>query len=143
MKTKLSAALFFVFLLTLGVNAQESYGGRSLSGVKSDFKAVGAVARVKIISIDLAADAGHPLYKVESEVIETFKGKMAKGKVFAFYFNAEEDYDVQQLTGKEWVVFLEKEGPVPNGGNGWYELENSKIPASLKLSANLRKLKKG
>lgn len=141
MKTKLTAILFNLFLFTLGISAQETYGGRDLSGIKADFKSVGAVARVKISSIELAAAAAHPLYKVESAVIETFKGKMKKGK-FVFYFHAEEDYDVQQLTGKEWVVFLEKEGPVPGGGKGWYELENSKIPASEKLGAQLRKLKK-
>ena len=128
-------------MLALGVSAQETYGGRELSGIKSDLKAVGAVAHVKIEKIEFAAEDVHPLYKVESTVIETFKGKMKKGK-FVFYFHAEEDYNVQQLTGKEWVVFLEKEGPVPNGGNGWYELENSKIPASVKLSTQLRKLKK-
>jgi hypothetical protein len=142
MKTKISVVLLSILLLAIGASAQDNYGGRELSGIKSDFKSVGAVAHVKINSIEKAADAAHPLYKVESTVVETFKGKMAKGKSFVFYFNAEEDYDVQKLTGKEWVVFLEKEGTVPAGGNGWYELENSTIPASAKLSAQLRKLKK-
>jgi hypothetical protein len=138
MKTKLSAILFSIFLLALGANAQQTYGGRELSGIKSDFKAVGAVAHVKIDKIELAADDVHPLYKIESAVIETFKGKMKKGK-FVFYFHAEEGYNVQQLAGKEFVIFLESEAPVPGGGNGWYELENSKIPASVKLSAELKK----
>lgn len=142
MKIKLSSILFCIFLLTLAVNAQESFGGRDFSGIKADFKAVAAVARVKINRIELAAEAAHPLYKVEGVVVETFKGKTKKGQNLTFYFSAEEGYDAQQLTGKEWVVFLEKESPVPNGGNGWYELENSKLPASEKLGARLRKLKK-
>jgi hypothetical protein len=142
MKTKLSAILFCIILLAFGVSAQENYGGRAFSGIKADFKTVGAVVHVKINRIELAAEAVHPLYKVESEVIETFKGKTKKNQTLMFYFNAEEDYDAQLLTGKEWIVFLEKEGPVPSGGTGWYELENSKLPASEKLAARLRKLKK-
>lgn len=141
MKTKLFAVLFFVSMFAVGVSAQQSYGGRDLAGIKTDFKAVGAVAHVKINKVVFAADDVHPLYKIESTVVETFKGKIRKGK-FTFYFHAEEDYDVQQLVDKEFVVFLESEAAVPGGGKGWYELENSKIGASVKLSAQLRKLKK-
>lgn len=141
MKIKLLATLFFVVLFSVGAGAQESFGGRDFSGIKADFKTVGAVVLVKIKAVELAAEAAHPLYKVESEIVETFKGKTKKNQTLTFYFSAEEGYDAEQLTGKEWVVFLEKERPVPNGGNGWYELENSKVPASEKLSARLRKLK--
>lgn len=141
MKIKLLATLFFVVLFVVGAGAQESYSGRDFSGIKADFKTVGAVVHVKIKTVELAAEGAHSLYKVESEVVETFKGKTRKGQTLTFYFDAEDGYDAQQLAGKEWVVFLEKQGPVPNGGNGWYELENSKVPASAKLDARLRKLK--
>lgn len=141
MKIKLLATLFFVVLFVVGAGAQESYSGRDFSGIKADFKTVGAVVHVKIKTVELAAEGAHSLYKVESEVVETFKGKTKKGQTLTFYFDAEDGYDAQQLAGKEWVVFLEKQGPVPNGGNGWYELENSKVPASAKLDARLRKLK--
>ena len=141
MKIKLLATLFFVVLFVVGAGAQESYSGRDFSGIKADFKTVGAVVHVKIKTVELAAEGAHSLYKVESEVVETFNGKTKKGQTLTFYFDAEDGYDAQQLAGKEWVVFLEKQGPVPNGGNGWYELENSKVPASAKLDARLRKLK--
>ena len=141
MKIKLLATLTFVFLLSVGAYAQENFGGRELSGIKADFKAVRSVVHVRIKSIKLAADVGHSLYKVESQVIESFKGNAKKGRALTFYFDAEEDYDPQVLVGKQWVVFLEKQGPVPNGGNGWYELENSKVPASAKLSKRLRTIK--
>lgn len=142
MKIKLLAVLFFVVLFSIGADAQESFGGRDFSGIKADFKAVGAVVHVKIKTIELAAEAAHPLYKVESEVVETFKGKIGKGKAFTFYFNAEENYNPQPLVDKEWIVFLERQRPIPSGGNGWYQLENSTIPASEKLGRRLRKLKK-
>lgn len=138
---KLLATLLFIALFSFAAAAQADFDGRSLDGIKADYKSVGAVAHVKITKISLAAKAGHSLYAVESQLIETFKGKVKKAAPFTFYFDAEEDYDAQQLVGKDWVIFLEKERPAPNGGKGWYELENSKIPASKKLSAALRKLK--
>jgi len=138
---KLLTTLLFIALFTFGATAQEDFGGRSFDGIKGDYKSVGAVAHVKITKISLAVKGAHSLYAVESELIETFKGKIKKTAPFTFYFDAEEDYDAQQLVGKEWVVFLEKERPTPTGGKGWYELENSKAPASKKLSVQLRKLK--
>lgn len=138
---KLLLTLVFIALFSCGASAQADFDGRSLDGIKADYRAVGAVAHVKITKISLAAKGIHSLYAVESKLIETFKGKVKKGTPFTFYFDAEEDYDAQQLVGKDWVVFLEKERPTPNGGKGWYELENSKAPASKKLSAELRKLK--
>lgn len=139
---KLLLTLLFIALFSFAAAAQEDFDGRSLDGIKGDYKSVGAVAHVKITKITFAAKSVHNLYAVESELIETFKGRIKKAAPFVFYFDAEEDYDVQQLVGKEWVVFLEKERPTPNGGKAWYELENSTIPASAKLSVQLRKLKK-
>jgi hypothetical protein len=139
---KLLLTLLFIALFSFAAFAQEDFGGRSLDGIKGDYKAVGAVVHVKITKITLAGKGVHSLYAVESELVEAFKGKIKKTAPFTFYFDAEEDYNAQQLVGKEWVVFLEKERPTPNGGKAWYELENSKSPASEKLSAELRKLKK-
>jgi hypothetical protein len=141
MKTKLSGILFLVALFALGAHAQKEFDGRSLDGIKQDFKSVGAVAHVKILNIKFAADDIHPLYAVESEVIEIFKGKIEKQKTFTFYFHAEEGFDVKRLIEKDWIVFLEAESLIPAGGKGWYELENSKITASKKLIVKLRNLK--
>lgn len=139
---KLLITLLFIALFSFGSYAQTDFDGRSLDGIRADYKAVGAVAHVKITKISLVARAAHSLYVVESELIETFKGKFKQTKPLTFYFNAEEDYDPQPLVGKNWIVFLEKERPTPKGEKGWYELENSKIPASKNLSAELRKLRK-
>lgn len=138
---KLLLTLLFIALFSFGAVAQEDFDGRSLNGIKGDYKSVGAVAHVKITKISLAAKSVHSLYAVESELIETFKGKIKKSTPFTFYFDAEEDYNAQQLVGKNWIVFLEKERPTPKGGKGWYELENSMTPSSPKLIAQLRKLR--
>jgi hypothetical protein len=133
-----------LLILAVGVSAasaQETFNGRSFSGIKADYKSVLVVAHVKIKNIELAASELNPLYRVESETVEAFKGKLKKGESLTFYFNAEKGYDAQKLAGKEWIVFLEVERPMPSGGKGWFELENSKLTPSKKLGVQLRKLK--
>jgi hypothetical protein len=75
----------------------------------------------------------------ESEIIETFKGAIKKNQTFTFYFHAEEGYDVNRLIGNEWIVFLQKNYPIPTGGKDCYELENSKLTPSKKLEQILSK----
>lgn len=122
-------------------SAQETFDGRSLSSIKADYKAVAAVAHVKITSVQLAANDLNSIYLVESKTLEIFKSKFKKGESLIFYFSAEKGYDAQKLNGKEWIVFLEAERPIPTGGKAWFELENSKLTASKKLIIRLRKFK--
>ncbi len=61
-------------------SAQETFDGRSFSGIKADFKAVAVVAHVKIKRVELIASDLNPLYRVEGETRETFKGKTKRGE---------------------------------------------------------------
>jgi hypothetical protein len=121
------------------VDAVQTFGGRHLSGIKADFKSVAVVALVEIENIELAASDLASVYRVESKTLETFKGKTDES--LTFYFSADEGYDAERLIGKKWIVFLEAERQTPSGDNVRFELENSKLPASEKLVAQLRKLK--
>jgi hypothetical protein len=120
--------------------AQEDSHTQSLSQLKSDYNQVGIVAHVIIKEITLAAQDVHPLYVVRSEIIEPFKGRIKRGQQLEFYFHAEDDYDVKKLLG-EWVVFLEGRHPIPRGGKGWYELENSKLLPSEKNVTKMRRIR--
>ena len=145
MKIHLPQILLLIFLFfCVGSNAQDKFSGRDFAGIKNDFNQVGIVARVKIKDIQLAASDTDSLYKVESKIIESFKGSVKTGQEFTFYFYAEEGYNVKPLLGGEWIVFLDKESPAPPKGKekGWYELENSKLPASKALNKKLRRLKR-
>lgn len=143
MKTQTLPALLLLALFGIVANAQQSdFGGRSIDGIASDYRQVGVVAHVRIKDIKLAAPDIHPLYAVESETVEIFKGEIKKGAPFTFYFHAEETYDVRKLIGKEWVVFLEGKSPDPAKKKVWHELENSKLPASPELSGKLRQFGK-
>jgi hypothetical protein len=133
--------LFFIALFGIGAKAQDGFDGRSFGGIKKDYKLVNPVAHVKIKNIQFAAPDLYPLYIVESEIVESFKGKTKKGQSFVFYFHAEEGFDVKPLIGDKWIVFLQGKYSTPDGGNGCYELENSKLSASLKLITRIRRLK--
>lgn len=138
---KFLLVLLMIALLGATTMAQEEFDGRSFDGIKQDFKAVNAAAHVKIKNIQLSVRDMLSLYEVESEVIEVFKGKIDKSKPFKFYFSAEDGYDVKQLIGNEYVIFLNGKRLVPAGGKGYYELENSKLTASETLVGKLRQLK--
>lgn len=136
-------SLLLIFAVGISTaSAQAEFDGRALSGIKADYKAVAVVAHVKIKNIEFVAADLNQIYRVESETIETFKGKTKKGESLIFYFSAEKGYDVQKLNGKEWIVFLETEREIPTGEKVSFELENSKLTPSKKLVGELRKLKK-
>jgi hypothetical protein len=139
---KLLLAVFISTTFIFSASAQKDSYTQPLSLLKGDYNQVGIVAHVKIKEIKLAAQDVHPLYIVRSEVIEPFKGGVKRGQPLEFYFHAEDDYDVQKLIG-EWVIFLEGRHPIPSGGKGWYELENSKRPPSEKILAKMRRIRNG
>jgi hypothetical protein len=108
--------------------------------IRSDYNQVSVVARVRIKSVKLAAPDIHPLYAARGEVVESFKGKLKRGQSFEFYISAEEDYDINKALG-DWIVFLTGSANTPNGKWGWFELENSSLPASKNNLAAVRQIK--
>lgn len=138
---KLLLATCLLITLSLSALGQNEPYTTPLSRLKGDYNQVAIVAHVKIKNIRFAADDIHPLYVVDSEIVEPFKGRMRRGQQLEFYFHAEEGFDVNQLIGKRWVIFLEGRHPVTPGGKVWYELENSKLPPSQINIARLRRIK--
>jgi hypothetical protein len=133
--------LLIVLILALfsaAIKAQD----RAFSALKSDYKQVQIVALVKIKSVEFAAPDVHPLYAVQSEIIEPFKGKIKRRQALEFYLHIEdgENTDLNKYKGN-WIVFLEGKHPVPKGGKGWYELENSRAKSSKKVVSQMRRIK--
>lgn len=108
--------------------------------IRSDYNQVSIVAHVRIKSVNFAAPDIHPLYLAQSEVIESFKGKLKRGQSFEFYISAEEDYNINKVLG-ERIVFLIGSANTPNRKWGWFELENSNLPVSKKNLAKVRQIK--
>lgn len=138
---KILSALSLLITLSVAVSAQEDFSTLSFSRLKGDYQQVRVVAHVKINSIELAAADVHPLYVVRSVVLEPFKGRLRRGQPLEFYFHAEEDFNVKQLVDRDWIIFLEGKHPIPPGGAGWYELENSTVLPTKPNLAKLRRIK--
>jgi hypothetical protein len=130
--------ILILILLSIGITAQV----RPFSELKSDYQQVQIVAYVKIKSIKYAAPDVYPLYVVQSEIIEPFKGKIKRGQTLEFYLHIEdgENRDLNNHLGNR-IVFLKGRYPVPKGGKGWYELENSRVNASKKAVSQMRRIK--
>jgi hypothetical protein len=137
---KLLLAIYTLSAITIIAYAQGDSSTQTFAQLKRDYNQVGIVAHVNIKEIKFAAEDVHPLYLVKSEIIESFKGKMKRGQPLEFYFHAEEGYDVNRFLG-ERIVFLEGKYPVPAGGKGWYELENSSLLPSETNVARMRRIK--
>jgi len=137
---KILLAIHVLLAFTFCAYTQDDSYTQPLSQLKKDYRQVGIVARVKINSIKFAAQDVHPLYVAQSGIFEPFKGRIKRGQQLEFYFHAEEGYDVNRLLG-EWIVFLKGKYPIPAGGKGWYELENSGLPPSKMNITKMRKIK--
>jgi hypothetical protein len=132
-----------VFILVasgVGALAQENPNTEPLSQLKSDYNQANIVAHVKVKSIKFAAQDVHPLYVVQSEIIEPFKGKIKRGQRLEFYIRLEDDYDINRFLG-ERIVFLEVKIPIPYGGIRLFAMENSSRPASKATLARMRKIR--
>lgn len=137
---KILLAIGLSTLFVLSASAQEDTSTRTLSQLKGDYGQVRIVARVKIREIKFAAASIHTLYVVRGEVLETFKGRLKRGQELEFYFDAEEDYDVSKRP-RELIIFLEGRHPVPGGGKGWYEMENSSVIPTETNLARMRRIR--
>jgi hypothetical protein len=133
-------AIYILIAFSLSAFAQSNSDTRPLSQLKNDYNQVAIVAHLKIRSIKFAAQDVHPLYVVQGEVIEPFKGKLKRGQRLEFYIHVEEDYDVNRFLG-ERILFLEGKYPIPSGGKGWYVLENSSLQPSARNISSMRKIK--
>jgi hypothetical protein len=99
------------------------------------------VAHVRVKSVKFAAPDVHPLYVLESEVVEPLKGRLRRGQPLTFYIALEDDVDANHFLG-EWVVFLEGSANSPTGKWSWFVLENSSLPYSEVIIAEMRKVRR-
>ena len=109
--------------------------------LRQDYKQVGLVAHVRVKSVKFAAPGPHNLYVLESEVVEPLKGRLRRGQPLKFYIALEDGIDANRFLG-EWVVFLEGSSNSPDGRWSWFTLENSSLPYSEVIIAEMRKVRR-
>ena len=109
--------------------------------LRSDYRQVALVAHVKVKSLKFAAPGPHDLYAAESEVVEPLKGRLRRGQPLRFYMAFEQGVKTDRWLG-EWIVFLESSDNSPDGRRSWFTLENSSLPYSEVIIAEMRKVRR-
>ena len=109
--------------------------------LRGDYRQVALVAHVKVRSIKLAAPGPHDLYAAEASVVEPLKGRLRRGQTLRFYMAFEEGVKTDRWLG-DWVVFLEGSSNSPDGRWSWFTLENSSLPYSEVIIAEMRKVRR-
>jgi len=105
MKTVFKLSLV-VLLLPLSSSAQREEVWPSLSYLKNDYKAVSAVAHVRIREAEITGRVGgYENWKIVAEVVESFKGKLRKGDVIEYFHGAEAGLKKEYFNGEK-IVFL-------------------------------------
>ena len=139
---RLLGATLLLLVTCLGAHAQR---GRDdyppFENLRQDYRQVGLVAHVRVRSVEFAAPGPHALYVAESEVVEPLKGGLRRGQPLQFYLALEEDVDANRFLG-DWIVFLEGSRNSPTRRWSWFVLENSSLPYSEVIIAEMRKVRR-
>ena len=136
------ASTLLLLSACLGAAAQE---GRdvypSFDQLRADYKQVAVVAHVRVKSVTFAATDVHPLYVLQSEVVEPLKGRIRRGQPLSCYLAVDEGFDVNSRLG-DWIVFLEGSDNSPTHRWSWFALENSSLPYSKEIITKMRKVRR-
>ena len=141
---KLLAAVLVSAAFVFGANAQNECDAECVSGIKSDYRQVRGVVRVKVEKVELVEDRGYVTYAADGKIVESFKGAFKRGQRLKYYFIAEAGYDVKWYA-KDSIIFLEGTHPVKSQSaeKGWFELENSHREPSVENISIMRRIKTG
>lgn len=119
--------LIVLFVLPVGVSAQDDEEWPSLSYLRSDYKAVAVVAHIRIKEAEITNRiVGYENWRIRAEVIEPFKGKFKKNNAIEYFHGAEAGIKPEYFTGEKIVFLLaerERDGTVR-----YSVLENSTLP---------------
>ena len=101
-------SLLVLFGLPLPATAQDGDQWPSLSYLRSDYRAVMVVARVRVREAEIVKTiGGYEDWHLVGEVIEPFKGKFRKGQTIEFYHGAEKGIRRELFLGDK-IVFLRR-----------------------------------
>ena len=141
MKTVLRASIL-VFLLPFSCSAQDDESWPSLSYLRNDYRSVSVVAHVLIRDAEITGRVGgYENWKVTSEVLESFKGRLRKGDVIEYFQGAEAGLKKEYFKGEK-IVFLLADHNVEKNTIRYSVLENSTLPYTADRARKLRTIKK-
>jgi hypothetical protein len=113
----------------------------SLSYLRSDYKAVSAVAHIRIQQAEITSRVGgYENWKINAVVLEPLKGKFKKGDVIEYFHGAEAGFKQEYFTGEK-IVFLLAERDQDRKLR-YSVLENSTLPYTKDRVTKLRFIRK-
>ena len=139
---KLLLRVFIILLvLPVCVSAQDDENWPPLGYLRNDYKAVSAVAHVRLQQAEITNRVGgYENWKIRAEVIESFKGKFKKGDVIEYFHGAEAGFKREYFTGEK-IVFLLAE-PDQDRKLRYSALENSTLPHTADRVRKLRSIRR-
>ncbi len=112
-----------------------------LSYLRNDYKAVSAVAHIRIQQAEITGRVGgYENWKINAVVLESFKGKFKKGDVIEYFHGAEAGLKREYFTGEK-IVFLLAERDRDRKLR-YSVLENSTLPYTNDSVRKLRLIRK-
>lgn len=137
MKT-IFAVLILALVLPICVAAQTDHEWPPLNYLRSDYKSVQVVARVRIRESQIVNKIpGYDNWKISAEVLEPFKGKFRKGEVIEYFHGAEAPSKKEFFTGEK-IVFLLAEYDKEKKALRYSVLENSTLAPTADRMKKLR-----
>jgi hypothetical protein len=116
-----------VLLLPFPSAAQQDESWPSLPYLRNDYKASAVVAHVLIREAEITGRVGgYENWRVESEVVESFKGKFRKGEVIEYFQGAEAGLKQEYFKGEK-IIFLLAEYDKATKALRYSVLENSTL----------------
>lgn len=113
-----------------------------LSYLRNDYRAVAAVAHVRIRRAEITGRiGGYENWRVECEVVEPFKGRLRKGDAVEYFHGAEAGLRGDYFTGDK-IVFLLAERDAEKKALRYSVLENSTLPHTPGRVRKLRAIKR-
>jgi hypothetical protein len=123
------------------LSAQDDDNWPSLSYLRNDYRAVAAVAHVRINEAEITNRVGgYENWKIRAEVVESFKGRFKKGEVIEYFHGAEAGFKREYFTGEK-IVFLLAERDRERKFH-YSVLENSTLPYTKERARKLRLIKR-
>ena len=121
--------------------AQDDDNWPSLSYLRSDYKAVAVVAHIRIQQAEITSRVGgYENWKINGEVLESFKGRFKKGDAIEYFHGAEAGFKQTYFTGEK-LVFLLAEYDRDRKPH-YSVLENSTLPYTEDRVKKLRRIKR-
>ena len=128
MKTVLKI-IFLVLLLPLFCFGQDEENFPPISYLRGDYRSVSVVAHVSVREAEITAKigTGYENWKITSEVLEPFKGRVRKGQVIEYFQGVEAGAKREIFMGQK-IIFLLAEYKADKKALRYSVLENSTLP---------------